>query len=182
MACMQRTLLSLSNSQANSKTTLLQEINMKLHAQESATNAKFDQHTSSFEATLAKFDEQAKMISKYETVCKKQSQAATQLAKTQDEMMNSVMERVSPAINSQIDHALRSQMHPLMHGLYQVHPTIFEQPPSPPMYPRSYGHPPSHAGGTFPHPIPHSRLIPSSSQFQSSTLPATYESSAPPNA
>jgi hypothetical protein len=42
MARMQTALLSLSTSQANSKTMLLQEINTKLHAQESATNARLD--------------------------------------------------------------------------------------------------------------------------------------------
>jgi hypothetical protein len=149
MACMQTALLSLSNSQANSKATLLQEIDTKLHAQESATNARLNRLTSSFEASLAKFDEQAEKISKYETVCEKLSQAATQLANTQDQMMNSVMEHVGAAIDQQIDCPLRSQMHPLMHGMHQVHPTIFERPPLPPMYPGSYGHPPSHASGPF---------------------------------
>jgi hypothetical protein len=63
MARMQTALLAMSTSHANSKTTLLHGINSKLHDQESATNAKLDRLTSSFEATLAKFDEQAEKIS-----------------------------------------------------------------------------------------------------------------------
>jgi hypothetical protein len=171
MTRMQAALTLMSNSQANSKTALLQEIDSKLHAQESATNSKIDRLTSSFEATLAKFDEQAAKISKYETVCEKLSQAATQLANTQDQVMNSVMERVGPVIDQQIDRALRSQMHPLMHGMHQVHPTIFERPPSPPMYPGSYGHP-SHAAGPFPHPTqyPAQGLFPPPARFN----PAPY--------
>jgi hypothetical protein len=64
MARMQTALqLAMSTSHANSKTTLLHKISWKLYDQESANKAKLDRLTSSFEATLAKFDEQAKKIS-----------------------------------------------------------------------------------------------------------------------
>jgi hypothetical protein len=65
------------------------------------------------------------------------------------------------------------EMHPLMHGMHQVHPTIFERPPSPPMYPGSYGHRSNQSAGPFSHPTQYSTQasFPPPAHFN----PATYQ-------